>query len=78
MRSLATGLNHVPRQRISDPGSAATPLVKHGVVRERMVRARRCFLRLAVYADWHITSVWVHGHCVDVSIYDRTWPGENQ
>jgi len=29
---------------------------------------------LSVQADPLLSTVWIHGQCLDVSIYDRDWP----
>ena len=34
---------------------------------------RRC-LNLSVPAEPLLSTVWIHGRCLDASIYDRDWP----
>jgi hypothetical protein len=69
--------DRIPRPRVPEEEPAAPPATR-GVVRAWMVRAWQCFLRLAVYADPQITSIWVHGHFIDLSIYDPAGPEKQQ
>lgn len=70
-------LKSLPRQRLSESARVAADDVSS--VRPRVVRGWvssvwRRYLGLAVSADPYLTTVWVHGRCHDVSIYDRDWP----
>jgi hypothetical protein len=43
-------------------------------LRQRLSLLWQRYARLSVDSDPTLTTVWVHGHCLDVSIYDRDWP----
>ena len=60
-------LKSLPRQRI--PMTVAEP-----GLRGRLSRLWKQYLGLAVSADPYLTTVWINGQSLDVSIYDRDWP----
>jgi hypothetical protein len=62
-------LKSIPRQRLPMPIAEGGP-----GLRGRLSPIWKRYLGLAVSADPCLTTVWIHGQCLDVSIYDRDWP----
>ena len=67
-------MKSIPAQRVA--GSSTVPEVAAGT-RPRggwPGRFWRRYLRMSVAAEPLLSTVWIHGRCIDVSIYDRDWP----
>jgi len=60
-------LKSIPRQRVGDRAT------RRGI-RGWASSVWKTYLGLAAEADPCLTTVWIHGQCLDVSIYDRDWP----
>ena len=73
MKSLP--LQRIPDRAVTagDPGDAISPLRPKGF-RSWVASLWGRYLGLTVSADPSLTTVWIHGQCLDVSIYDRDWP----
>ena len=73
-------LNQIPQQRISSEAGVASTKPTGGEAPSghglggRVSSIWHRYTRLSVEADPMLTTVWVHGRCLDVSIYDRDWP----
>ena len=77
-------LTALPRQRgsVATSTSAAAGQVDAGSAGEAIARGVRGWASSiwrrysgrSVVADPLLTTVWIHGQCLDVSIYDRDWP----
>jgi hypothetical protein len=75
----AATLKYLPRQRVSStltvqPEAAGRNETPAPGVRRWMAAIWRGYTRMSVAADPLLSTVWIHGHCHDVSIYDRDWP----
>jgi hypothetical protein len=77
----ASALKDIPEQRVSaaqEPAHepAQEPAQEPGAPSRRGWAARfwRRYVRMSVSADPLLSTVWIHGQCLDVSIYDRDWP----
>jgi len=69
-------MNGVPLQRVSQEVSKVTGAQGDAGsgVRSWVSGFWRRYRGLSVTADPLLTTVWIRGHCLDVSIYDRDWP----
>jgi hypothetical protein len=66
-------LKRIPQQRMSTAQeSARAPEAPSR--RGWAGRVWRHYVRMSVSADPSLSTVWIHGQCLDVSIYDRDWP----
>jgi hypothetical protein len=71
-------LQGVPRPRVSASAPRlpkAEPQIREaGGIKSWAGRFWRRYLKLSVSAEPLLSTVWIHGQCIDVSIYDRDWP----